>query len=65
MEYHIRYRESEESGELTVMVEANSPTEALVKFRHTRRPGKAPTAASVTEDDDTAAENCDRPHDNW
>lgn len=54
MEYQIRYRDSKESGESTVVVEANSPTEALVKFRHTRSHGhgKTPVTASVTDDAD-------------
>ncbi len=35
MVYRIRYREEGDQGEAEAVVEANSPTEALVKFRHT------------------------------
>jgi len=35
MLYRIRYREAQASCESEVVLEANSPTEALVKFRHT------------------------------
>ena len=35
MVYRIRYRQTHASNESEVVLEANSPTEALVKFRHT------------------------------
>jgi len=35
MVYRIRYRRENDHGQAEVVVEANSPTEALVKFRHT------------------------------
>lgn len=34
MVYRIRYRQSHVRGDGEAVVEANSPTEALVKFRH-------------------------------
>lgn len=36
MNFRIRYRQREEAGESEALVEANSPTEAVVKFRCTR-----------------------------
>jgi len=35
MVYRIRFRQTRASDESEVVLEANSPTEALVKFRHT------------------------------
>ena len=46
MEYRIRYRDSNKSGGSTVVVEANSPTEALVKFRHVYVKGAVPSGAA-------------------
>ncbi|MCK4276778.1 MAG: hypothetical protein KAX78_09710 [Phycisphaerae bacterium] len=34
MLYRIRYDSDEGSGEAEVAIEANTPTEAIVKFRH-------------------------------
>ena len=34
MLYRIRYHSDEGSGEAEVAIEANTPTEAIVKFRH-------------------------------
>ncbi|MBS3734052.1 MAG: hypothetical protein KGY99_03915 [Phycisphaerae bacterium] len=34
--YRIRFRTAETAAEEEVIVEANSPTEAVVKFRHVR-----------------------------
>lgn len=36
MTFRIRYRQGEGAGESEALVEANSPTEAVVKFRCTR-----------------------------
>jgi len=36
MVYRIRYKHPEAAAEAEMLVEANSPTEALVKFRHLR-----------------------------
>lgn len=41
MEYRIRYRSQRDNAETEVTVQANSPTEAIVKFRHTHGLGKA------------------------
>ena len=38
MNYRIRYRQAGRPDDAEAMVEANSPTEALVKFRCTRDP---------------------------
>ena len=38
MNFRIRYREARGSYEAEAVVEANSPAEALVKFRCTRGP---------------------------
>ena len=35
MEYRIRYFRGDDGEESELIVEANSPNEALVKFRHT------------------------------
>jgi len=50
MTYRIRYRRAGEPTELETLVEANSPTEALVKFRCTRqcRPESHPEKDQVT-----------------
>lgn len=40
MEYRIRYRGGDTSDEAEFVVEANSPTEALVKFHHTHPDGE-------------------------
>ena len=42
--YRIRYKEAEGAAEDETLVEANSPNEALVKFRHSH----AAEAASAT-----------------
>ncbi len=44
MNYRIRYRQPEGAGELEATVEANSPTEAVVKFRCTREYRPHPAA---------------------
>jgi hypothetical protein len=36
MVYRIRYKEAQDAGEVEALVEANSLTEAIVKFRHSR-----------------------------
>ncbi len=41
MVYRIRYRTGD-AGEAEIAVEANSPNEALVKFRHTQRVDQTP-----------------------
>ena len=50
MNYRIRYRQPKEADEAEVIVEANSPTEALVKFRCTLGPrvGAEPQRDMVT-----------------
>ena len=50
MTYRIRYRTAGELNELEALVEANSPTEAVVKFRCTRRqqPARHPKKDDVT-----------------
>lgn len=47
MNYRIRYRQAGDQRDAETLVEANSPTEALVKFRCTRR--FAPDAAAGQE----------------
>lgn len=47
MVFKIRYRRQCDGQESEVAIEANSPTEALVKFRHTC--GHADGAAASTE----------------
>ena len=47
MNYRIRYRQAGDQGDAETLVEANSPTEALVKFRCTRR--FAPDTAALHE----------------
>jgi len=47
MEYLIRYRKAAAAEQSEFTVEANSPTEALVKFRHTCDGGQAPAAAET------------------
>ncbi|HUS48189.1 MAG TPA: hypothetical protein VM098_08715 [Phycisphaerae bacterium] len=39
MVYRIRYKEPKSAAEAEVLVQANSPTEALVKFRHSHSDG--------------------------
>ena len=36
MTYRIRYKQARGAGEAEAVIEANSPTEAIVKFRCTR-----------------------------
>lgn len=50
MNYRIRYRRAEGTGEAEEVIEANSPNEALVKFRCTRRdrPEAAPQRDVIT-----------------
>jgi hypothetical protein len=43
MVYRIRYRDERTSGEAEAVVEAATPTEALVKFCHTRDDAPDPT----------------------
>ena len=45
MVYRIRYRKSEKGRDMQCLVEANSPTEAMIKFRHTSTPQAAQSAA--------------------
>jgi len=59
MVYRIRYRCGEASCEAETVVEANTPTEALVKFNHTRdccgvpgRGGDVVTSICAHEDRD-------------
>ncbi|MHC4981696.1 MAG: hypothetical protein ACYTF6_00820 [Planctomycetota bacterium] len=42
--YRIRYKDKEDAAEAEALVKANSPTEALVKFRHGRNAGVNTTA---------------------
>lgn len=44
MTYRIRYRPEDGTRESEVVVEAHSPTEALVKFRHTQDRPSRPAA---------------------
>jgi len=37
MDYRIRYHEFGQQGEAEMLIDANSPNEAMVKFRCTRR----------------------------
>ena len=50
MNYRIRYRKPGHTAEAEALVEANSPTEALVKFRCIRepRPGVSHQQEEVT-----------------
>ena len=45
MVYRIRYRDRCNDKEAEAVVEANSPTEALVKFRHVHGAAAHPTIA--------------------
>lgn len=47
MEYRIRIRKAPDAGQSEFTVEANSPTEAMVKFRHTCHGGQDATAAET------------------
>ena len=47
MVFKIRYRRQNDGQESEIAIEANSPTEALVKFRHTW--GQAQGAAASSE----------------
>ena len=49
MVYHIRYRERQNGDESEAVVEANSPTEAMIKFRHSlNAPAALPAEQLVT-----------------
>ena len=57
MVYRIRYRLERAEEPVEVVVEANSPTEALVKFRHIHRLGgdaglTPQTVTSICAEDD-------------
>ena len=48
MKYRIRYRSGSADGQHEAMVEANSPAEAVVKFRSIRAVGLPASGACVT-----------------
>lgn len=62
MNYRIRYRQAGRPDDAEAMVEANSPTEALVKFRCTRDP--LPQAMSQP-DQVTSVSAVDGPEIGW
>ena len=60
MVFKIRYRRRTDGQESEVAIEANNPTEALVKFRHTCGHAQDPAGSSesvTTVPEDT--EECD------
>jgi len=48
MNYRIRFRQSDRPRDEEVVVEAHTPTEALVKFRCLRPDGRSMAASTVT-----------------
>ncbi|MGC9455590.1 MAG: hypothetical protein ACP5HU_12110 [Phycisphaerae bacterium] len=66
MVYRIRYRKSRGASEGELVVEANSPSEAMVKFRHvhaeTQRPAEVVTSVVPEDADGDAPADED---DNW
>ena len=48
MVYRIRFRCGGQQSESEVEVEANTPTEAMVKFRHVRGGGEAKSQNRIT-----------------
>ncbi len=63
MVFKIRYRRGADGQESEVDIEASSPTEALVKFRHTWGHAEGATASgesvsSVPDDPDDDPEAC-------
>lgn len=66
MIYRIRYRKQADSREGELVVEANSPSEAMLKFRHVhtewRRPAEVVTSVVPEDVDDDAPATED---DNW
>ncbi|MFW6133490.1 MAG: hypothetical protein ACOC8F_06295 [Planctomycetota bacterium] len=54
--YRIRFRPAGGGAEREVVVDANSPTEALVKFRHIRGEGEQPRQQEQVHSVSPAAE---------
>jgi hypothetical protein len=47
MIYRIRYRQTNAARDQELVVEANSPTEAMVKFQHAYHGSQAPGAGQI------------------
>ncbi|MCJ7544555.1 MAG: hypothetical protein MUP47_08350 [Phycisphaerae bacterium] len=62
MVFRIRYRRQIDGQESEVAIEANTPTEALVKFRHTcghaQGPATSPESVSSVPDEADNNEDC-------
>lgn len=64
MVYRIRYRRQRGSGEGELVVEANSPSEAMVKFRHVHgEPPRSPVAGGDVTSVVPEATDADAPQD--
>ena len=59
MIYRIRYQQPDAPGAGEFVVEANSPTEAMVKFQHTRDNRSAPDWSESVVTSVRAEDACD------
>lgn len=66
MVYRIRYRKSRGASEGELVVEANSPSEAMLKFRHVHAEAQRPAeVVTSVAPEDADAEEPPSADDNW